>query len=162
MHLFINSFTFKCILPIKVFYSTLNRTSVSILVIPNSPEMWWRKRDSNVNLSIYDIMMATTTERLFNAWIYYYAMIRCKNKVNARGWIVCKMGWLVNNLAVTCSRCNGIKLFQILSLVSKKYHFEHFPLKSPVIIEIAGLRLSILFIKMSRESKRTETVHDFG
>ena len=63
-HVFINGFTFKCIVPIKVFYRTLNRTS--ILVIPNSPEMWWRKRDFKVNLSIYD-MMTTTTERLSNA-----------------------------------------------------------------------------------------------
>ena len=37
--------------------------------------------------------------------------------------------------------------FPILSLVSKDYHFEHFPLKSPVIIEIAGLRLLMLFTK---------------
>ena len=34
-----------------------------------------------------------------------------------------------------------------MSLVSKDYHFEHFPLKSPVIIEIAGLRLLMLFTK---------------
>ena len=43
--------------------------------------------------------------------------------------------------------------FPILSLVSKEYHFEHFPLKSPVIIEIAGLRLLMLFIRMSKESQ---------
>ena len=65
-HVFINGFTFKCIVPIKVFYRTLNRTSISILVIPDSPEMWWRKRDFKVNLSIYD-MITTTTERLSNA-----------------------------------------------------------------------------------------------
>ena len=52
--------------------------------------------------------------------------------------------------------------FLILSLVSKEYHFEHFPLKSPVIIEIAGLRLLMLFIRMSKELQMTETVHDFG
>ena len=38
----------------------------------------------------------------------------------------------------------------ILSLVSKEYYFEHLPLKSPEIIEIAGLRLLTLFIRMSR------------
>ena len=106
MYFLINGFTFKCILPIKVFYSMLNRTSVSIFVIPNHPEMWWRKRDSKVILSIYDIIMTTTTERLFNAWIHYYAGIRCKNKVNARRWIVCEMGWLVNNSTITSSQCN--------------------------------------------------------
>ena len=44
--------------------------------------------------------------------------------------------------------------FPILSLVSKEYHFEDFPLKSPVIIEIAGLRLLMLFKRMSRESQK--------
>ena len=154
MYLFINSFTFKCILPTKVFYSTLNRTSVSILVVPNSPEMWWRKRDCKVSISIYDIMMTTTTERLFNAWIYYYARIRCKNKVNARGWIVCKMGWFVSNLTITRSRCNGIKFISNIGTVSKEGHFEHFPLKSPVIIKIDELRLSMLFRRVSRESQK--------
>ena len=44
--------------------------------------------------------------------------------------------------------------FPILSLVSKEYHFEDFPLKSPVIIKIAGLRLLMLFKRMSRESQK--------
>ena len=69
MYLFKNGFTFKCILPIKVFYSTLNRTSVSILVIPNSPEVGWRKRDSNVNYSIDDIMV-TATETAATAMLF--------------------------------------------------------------------------------------------
>ena len=43
----------------------LNRASVSVLVIPNSSEMWWRKRDFKVNRFIYDIMM-TTTRRDFS------------------------------------------------------------------------------------------------
>ena len=155
MYLFINGFTFKCVLPIKVFYSMLNKTSVIIFVIPNSPETWGRKRDSKVNLSIYDIMMKTTTERLFNAWVHYYARIRCKNKVNARRWIVCKMGWLVNNLTITRSRCNDIKFLSNMSLVvSKEYYFEHFLLKSPIITEIAGLRLLMWFIRMSKEKTK--------
>ena len=61
----------------------MNRTSISIFVIPNSREMWCRKRDSTVNFSIYGIMMKTATETLFNARIHYYAKIKCKNKVNA-------------------------------------------------------------------------------
>ena len=44
--------------------------------------------------------------------------------------------------------------FPILSLVSKEHHFEHFPLKPPVIIEIARLRVLMLFIRMSRESQK--------
>ena len=44
--------------------------------------------------------------------------------------------------------------FPMLSLVSKEYHFEHFPLKYPAIIKIAGLRLLMLFIRMSRESQK--------
>ena len=48
--------------------------------------------------------------------------------------------------------------FPILSLVSKEYHFEHFPLKSPVIIEIAGLRLNV----GHKNHKRAESLHDFG
>ena len=39
--------------------------------------------------------------------------------------------------------------FPILSLVLKKYHFKNFPLISPVVIEIAGLRLL-----MPRESQK--------
>ena len=43
--------------------------------------------------------------------------------------------------------------FPVLSLVTKEYNFEHFPLKYPIIIEIvAGLRL--LFIGMSGESQK--------
>ena len=57
------------------------------------------------------------------------------------------------NIWVKTGRFNGIK-FLILSLVSKEYHFEHFPLKSPVIIEIAGLRLLMSLIGMSRESQK--------
>ena len=71
--------------------------------------MWWRKKISKDSFSIYDTTMATAAERLFNAWIYYYARIRCKNKFHVRGWIVFKIGWLVNNLTITHSRCNGIK-----------------------------------------------------
>ena len=69
LYLFKNGFTFKCILLIKVFYSTLSRTSVSILVIPNSPEVGWRKRDSNVNYSIDDIMV-TATETAATAMLF--------------------------------------------------------------------------------------------
>ena len=43
--------------------------------------------------------------------------------------------------------------FPVLSLVSKEYHFEHFPLKYPVIIEISGLTLLMLLIRMSKESQ---------
>ena len=42
----------------------------------------------------------------------------------------------------------------IWSLVSKEHHFEHFLLISPVIIEIAGLRPLMLFIRMSGESQK--------
>ena len=51
--------------------------------------------------------------------------------------------------------------FPIRSLVSKECHFKHFLLKSPVIIEIAGLGLLMLFIRMSKGHKMTETVYDF-
>ena len=44
--------------------------------------------------------------------------------------------------------------FPLWSLVSKEYHFEHFLLKSQVIIEIAGLGLLMLFMKMSRVSQK--------
>ena len=44
--------------------------------------------------------------------------------------------------------------FPIFSLVSKEYHFEHFPLKSPPIIKTVRLRLLMLFIRMSRESPK--------
>ena len=67
---------------------------------------------------------------------------------------------LVNNLTVTIMVSSS---FPILPLVSKKYHFEHFQLKSPVIIEIAGLRLLMSLLKEYQENhKRTETVYDFG
>ena len=67
---------------------------------------------------------------------------------------------LVNNLTVTIMVSRS---FPILSLVSKEYHFEHFQLKSPVIIEIAGLRLLMSLLKEYQENhKRTETVYDFG
>ena len=45
--------------------------------------MWWRKKESNVNFSIYNIMMTTAIERPFNGGIHYFARIRCKNKFNA-------------------------------------------------------------------------------
>ena len=122
MYLFINFISLK-------FCSTLNRASVTILVIPDSPEIWWRKRDSKVNFFKHDVMMTAATERLFNAWIQYYARIRCKNRVNARRWIFCKMGWLVNNLTITRSQCNGIKLLSnIVTSIERiplwKFSFE--------------------------------------
>ena len=76
--------------------------------------MWWRKTNSKVNFSIYDTTMATAAERFFNPWIYYCARIICKNKVRVRRWIVFKMGWLVNNLTITHSQCNGIKFLSIM------------------------------------------------
>ena len=102
----INGFTFKCILPIKVFYSTLKRT----LVIPNRPKMWWRKRDSKV-----DAITSTA-------------------------------GWSSFPILLLVSLRN--------TSIHKEYHFEHFLLRSLVIIEIAGLRQLMLFIRMSRESHK--------
>ena len=58
-------------------------------------------------------------------------------------WVGLSIIWLKPTVDVMVSSS-----FPILSLVSKVYHFEHFPLKSPVVIEIAGLRLLILFIRM--------------
>ena len=43
--------------------------------------------------------------------------------------------------------------FPVLPLVSK-YRFNQFPLKSQAIIEIAGLRLIMLFIRILRESQK--------
>ena len=134
-------------MPIKVFYCTLNRTSVGILVIPVSTEIWWRKRDSKVNFSTYVTMMTTAADRLFIAWIHDYARIRIKIKVNSGRWIVCKLGWLVNNLTIARRRCNVPS--NIVTRI-KKYHLEHFLSKSAVRL----LRLLMLFIRMSRESRR--------
>ena len=159
-HKMVNGFTFKYILLSKIFCST--RTSISILVIPNSPEMWWRKTNSKVNISIYDFIMTTASERLFNAWIHYFTRIRCKYKVNARRSIFCKMGRFVNNLSIACSQCNVIKFISNIITSIKRIPLWTFPLKSPVLIEITGLRLLTLFIRMSRNHKRTGTVHDFG
>ena len=52
--------------------------------------------------------------------------------------------------------------FQMLSVEWKEYHFQPFPLKHPVIIETAGLKLLMLFIRMSRKSPRDWTVDCFG
>ena len=52
--------------------------------------------------------------------------------------------------------------FPMLSLVSKEYHFEHFPLKYPAIVKIAGLRLLMLFKECQENHKSTETIHNFG
>ena len=53
--------------------------------------------------------------------------------------------WVYSTLNVTISIS-----FPILSLVSEECHFEHFPLKSSVITDIARLRLLMLFIGISR------------
>ena len=107
-------------LRIKVFCNTLNRTSISIFVIPDSPEMLWRKNDTNVIFSIYDIMMTTATEKIFTVWMHYYGRIRCKNKVNVRRWMVCKMVRFVNNLSITRGWCNGIKfVFNIVTSIKR-------------------------------------------
>ena len=88
-----------------------------------------------MHFSMYDIIMTAATKRLFNTWIHYYAKIRRKNKANAGRYMAFKTDRFVNVL--------------VLSLVSKVYLFEHSPLKSSIIIEIAGL---MLFIRIWRES----------
>ena len=138
------------LLQIKVFCSKLNRTNASILVILNCPKMWWRKRDSKVTFSIYDITITVATERILNAWIYYYTKIRCKNKVSAGRWMVWKMVlsiiWEQPAVDVMVSSS-----FPILSLRSKEYRFEHFSLKSSGIIKVTGLRLIMLLLRLSRK-----------
>ena len=42
----------------------------------------------------------------------------------------------------------------VLSPVSKEYHFEHFPLNFPAIIEIVRLRLLMMVIKISKETQK--------
>ena len=59
--------------------------------------------------------------------------------------------WLGLSIISPCPAVDVMtsSFFQILSLVLKKYHFKHFPLRSLVLNEIAGLRLL-----MSRESQK--------
>ena len=64
-------------------------------------------------------------------------------------WVGLSIIWLWPAVDVMVSSS-----FPILSLVSKEYYFEHFALKSPVIMEIAALRLLMFFIRMTRESKK--------
>ena len=132
----------------KVFYSTLIRTNASILVILNSSEMWWR------NFSIYNTMMKITKERLSNAWIHCYVRNRCKNKVNAGRWMVCKIARFVNNLSIPRGRYIDIKFLSNLVTSSKRTTLSTFSLRSPTIIEIAGLRLPMLFTRTSKESQK--------
>ena len=71
-------------------------------------------------------------------------------------WVGLSIIWLKPAVDVIVSSS-----FPILSLVSKKYHFQHFPLKSPVIIEIVGWRLLMLFRRMSRESQKDQNCSPF-
>ena len=68
--------------------------------------------------------------------------------------MVCKMRRFVNNLRISTVDVMVSSSFPTWSLVSKGYHFEYFPMKYPVIIEMAGLRPLMLFIRMSRESQK--------
>ena len=44
--------------------------------------------------------------------------------------------------------------FPVLSTVSKEHHFEHFPLNFPAIIEIGGLRLLMMVIRIPKETQK--------
>lgn len=111
------------LLQIKISCSKLNRTNASNLVILNCPKMWWKKRDSKVTFSIYDITITAATERILNTWIYYYTKVRCKNKVNAGFENGLKNGF-VNNLRITRGRCNGIKFFSNKNTTLNTFHWN--------------------------------------
>ena len=65
--------------------------------------------------------------------------------------MLCKMDRFVNKLTVDVMVSNTS---QMLSVEEKEHHFQPFPLKHPVIIETAGLKLLLLFIRMSRKSTK--------
>ena len=127
---FINSFSFKCMLPIKLFYSILNRNSISILVPKQSGNVV-EKRDSKVNFSIYDVMVTETD----------FSM---PESTNILGFDVKIRSMQEVELFVKCVGLSIIWLypFQYCHCCIRGIPFGHFPLKSP---EIAGLRLLMLF-----------------
>lgn len=52
-------------------------------------------------------------------------------------------------------------LFLTLSLVTKEYHLEHFTLKYPAVIEIAGWDYYYSSQEGQENNSSTGTVHDF-
>ena len=75
--------------------------------------------------------------------------------------MVCKMDLFVNNLSIPCSRYVISNLFLTLSLVTKEYHLEHFTLKYPAVIEIAGWDYYYSSQEGQENNSSTGTVHDF-
>ena len=112
------------VLPSNVDFQLKFPCNVSILAIPNSPGVWWWKRDSKVTFSIYDIMMTATKERFFNAWITIMLGLDVKIRSMQEDewfvkWVCLSIMWVYPTVDVMVS-----SFFPTLSLVSKEYHFE--------------------------------------
>ena len=68
--------------------------------------------------------------------------------------MVCKIARFVNNLSIPRGRYIDIKFLSNIVTSSKRTPLSTFSLRSPTIIEIAGLRLPMLFTRTSKESQK--------
>ena len=68
--------------------------------------------------------------------------------------MVGKIARFVNNLSIPRDRYSDIKFLSNIVTSSKRIPLSTFSLRSPTIIEIAGLRLPMFFIRTSKESQK--------
>ena len=68
--------------------------------------------------------------------------------------MVCKIARFVNNLSIPRDRYSDIKFLSNIVTSSKRIPLSTFSLRSPTIIEIAGLRLPMFFTRTSKESQK--------
>ena len=121
MHLFMNSLTFKCVLPFKVFFSTLNRSLLWSFLFSQIVREYGGVREKIKLIFPNMISWWQLLQRgIFDAWIHWYARISLKN---AGRWMVCKMGRFVNNSMIWVYPAVNVMVstsLRALSLVSNQ------------------------------------------